>query len=118
MEMSIKEFAENILGIDVNELKKREVFMKFIVAQGRVIFDPEFIMRFEKVHGEGSLYHKDIANANQIPHYQVEGGAMAAISCDKVRITGKSTDFGNIDNRTEIVKTFFESYFNCPVIMR
>jgi hypothetical protein len=115
MGMTTKEFAETIFGMDVDELEKREVFIKFIVAQGRVIFDPEFFIRFEKVHGEGSLNHEDIANANRIPRHLVEGGAMAAVSFDQVRITGKSRDFGGVDGRIEIVKRFFESYFNCPV---
>ncbi|MCL2792150.1 MAG: hypothetical protein FWD87_03590 [Spirochaetaceae bacterium] len=112
MGMSTKEFAENILGINYDTLKKREVFIKFIVANGKVAFDPALHVNFEKTYGEGSLYHKDIADANLIDRANVTGGAFVAISSDKVRISGYSMDFGRIDGYEETAVAFFEDYFD------
>ncbi|MDX9799843.1 MAG: hypothetical protein RBT69_00755 [Spirochaetia bacterium] len=111
MGISIKEFAEKILGLEHDELKKREIFIKFIVAAGKVVFDPQLFVNFEKNFGEGSLYHKDIADANLIDRGVVSGGAYAAISWDRVRITGKSMEFGGIEKHEELVRNYFENYF-------
>ena len=112
MGISVKDFAENILGINYNSLKEREVFIKFIIVNGRVIFDPELFVKFEKTYGEGSLYHKDIADANLIDRARITGGAFAAISGKKIRISGKSKDFGGIHGYEETAKIFFENYFD------
>jgi len=112
MGMSTKDFAENILGIKYDFLKIREVFIKFIVARGKVTFDPELHVNFERTYGEGTLYHKDIADANLIDRALINGGAFVAISSEKVRITGVSQDFGRIDGYEETAKTFFENYFD------
>ncbi len=112
MGISIKDFAEKTLKINYESLKKGEVFIKFIVAQGKVIFDPQLFVRFEKTYGEGSLYHKDIADANNIDRGLIDGGAFAAISYDKIRITGKSKDFGGIEGYENKVKSYFKSYFD------
>ena len=115
MGMSVKDFAENILKVDYDSLKKSEVFIKFIIARGKLIFDPELFVKFEKTYGEGSLYHKDIADANMIARGLVTGGAFVAISKNKVRITGKSQDFGGIRGYEETAKAFFKNYFDNSV---
>ncbi|MCL2481670.1 MAG: hypothetical protein FWF38_08165 [Spirochaetaceae bacterium] len=115
MGISIKDFAENILKTNYESLEKNEVFIKFIIANEKVIFDPELFVRFEKTYGEGSLFHKDIADANQIDRGLIAGGAFVAISSNKVRIAGKSKDFGRIDGYEETAKTFFENYFDSSV---
>jgi hypothetical protein len=117
MSRSVAEFAENVLGMPPGEIGRREVFIKFILARGRVVFDPELFARFEKIHGEGALHHEDIANAHGIPRREVQGGATAAISSGKVRIVGQSREFGGIAGRTAEVKAFFESRFDVPVIV-
>ena len=113
--MKIREFAENILGIDHEHLKKKSIFIKFIVTPGKVIFDPELFVRFEKTYGEGSLYHKDIADANNIERGKVSGGAYLAVSHDRVKITGYSQDFGHITGYEDLVESYFRKYFECPV---
>ncbi len=115
MGITIKDFAEKVLGIEHETLKKREVFIKFIVTGGRVIFDPQLFVNFEKTYGEGSLYHKDIADANLIDRGLVAGGAYAAISFDSVRITGRSMDFGGIEGHEKIVKDYFKNYFSSRI---
>ena len=115
MGISIKDFAENILGINYDSLKKREIFIKFIIAREKVVFDPELFVKFEKTYGEGSLYHKDIADANMIDRGLVAGGAFAAISGNKIRISGKSKDFGGIHGYEETAKEFFKNYFDSAV---
>ena len=115
MGISIKDFAENILKINYDSLKKGEVFIKFIIANGKVVFDPELFVKFEKTYGEGSLYHKDIADENKIDRGHVAGGAYVAISTNKVRIAGQSKDFGRIDGYEEIAKIFFKNYFDSSV---
>ncbi|MCL2293840.1 MAG: hypothetical protein FWC36_03135 [Spirochaetes bacterium] len=120
MGISVKDFAEKILKMDYNSLKKSSVSIKFIVAQGKVIFDPELFVNFEKTHGEGSLYHKDIADANHIDRGHISGGAFARISANEIRIAGVSMDFGSIkDEYEETVKKYFEDYFDnsVPVII-
>ena len=112
MGISIKDFAENILGIEYESLKKREIFIKFIIAHGKVIFDPELFVKFEKNYGEGSLYHKDIAGANNIDKGAVLGGAFVGISYDKIKISGTSRDFGGIAGYEETAKAFFRNYFD------
>lgn len=115
MNGNIKEFAEKILGIEHDNLKKRTIFIKFIVIPGNVIFDPELFVKFEKNYGENSLYHKDIADANNIERGKVAGGAFVAVSHDQVKVTGCSQDFGCITGYEEIVSNYFSNYFNCPV---
>jgi len=117
MGISIKDFAEKILGLEHEDLKKREIFIKFIIAAGKVVFDPQLFVNFEKTYGEGSLYHKDIADANMIEKGQVYGGAYAAVSWDRVRITGKSMDFGGIEGYEEVVRSYFENYFENSVTL-
>ena len=115
MSGKIKEFAEKILGISHDTLKKRTVHIKFIVTPGKVIFDPELFVRFEKTYGEGSLYHKDIADANNIERGKVAGGAYISVSHDSVKVTGYSQDFGYIEGYEKIVEYYFSRYFDCPV---
>ena len=115
MSLKIKEFAENILGIEHNYLKKKTVFIKFIVIPGKVIFDPQLFVNFEKNYGEDSLYHKDIADANNIERGKVSGGAYVAVSHKNIKITGFSQDFGYITGYENIVKNYFQKYFECPV---
>jgi hypothetical protein len=115
MNGKIKNFAEKILGIEHDKLKKRTIFIKFIVIPGKVIFDPELFVSFEKNYGEDSLYHKDIADANSIERGKIAGGAFVAVSHDNVKVTGFSTDFGSITGYEEIVKTYFSNYFDYPV---
>ncbi len=117
MGMSIKQFAEEILGTSHESLKNREVFIKFITTPDRVVFDPHLFVNFEKQWGEGSLYHKDIAGANNIEKNRVTGGGFAAVSESSVRITGRSMEFGGIEGSEEMVKQFFENYFDCPVVI-
>jgi hypothetical protein len=117
MGISIKNFAETVLGIDHDTLKKREVFIKFIVTHKGVVFDPQLFVNFEKTFGEGSLYHKDIADANQIDRALVAGGAYAAISHENIRITGKSMDFGGIGGFEKTVKDYFENYFDSRIVL-
>jgi len=115
MSRKIKEFAEKILGIDHETLKRRTVYIKFIITQGRVVFDPELFVNYEKTYGEGSLYHKDIADANSIERGKVAGGAYIAISHSSVKVTGFSQDFGSITGYEDIVENYFRDYFECPV---
>ncbi len=113
--MNTSEFAEKILKLDPEVLKRRTVFIKFIVASGKVIFDPELFVFYETNYGEDSLYHKDIAGANNVPLHTVQGGAFVGISHDKVIISGFSTQFGGIEDHAEGVAEYFSSYFDCPV---
>ena len=115
MGISIKDFSEKILEINYDSLQKREVFIKFIIANGKVVFDPDLFVKFEKTYGEGSLYHKDIADANMIDRGLIEGGAFLAISNNKVRITGKSKDFGSIHGHEETARVFFRNFFDNSV---
>ena len=115
MGITIKNFAEEILGIDHDSLRNREVFIKFIVTRKGVVFDPQLFVNFEKSFGEGSLYHKDIADANLIDRALVEGGAYAAISHEKIRITGKSMEFGGISGFEKKVRDYFENYFDSRI---
>ncbi len=115
MNGKIRDFAEKILGISHDTLKRRTVHIKFIVTPGKVVFDPELFVRFEKTYGEGSLYHKDIADANGIDRGKVAGGAYISVSHDNVRVTGYSQDFGHISGYENMVKEYFSNYFNCPV---
>ena len=113
--ISIKDFAEKILGISHDKLKKEKVAIKFIVTPGRVIFDPELFLNIEKTFGEGSFYHKDIADAAGISRGIVEGGAFLTVSYDHVKVAGASTDFGSIEGHEKLVRQYFEDYFDCPV---
>lgn len=114
MGITIKEFAEKTLGIKHEVLKKREIFIKFIITKGKVVFDPELFVNFEKTYGEDSLYHKDIADNNLVPRGEIAGGAYIAISYEKTRITGFSTDFGSIIGYEEQAKNYFKNYFDAP----
>ncbi len=115
MNIKIKDFAEKILGINHDTLKRRKFHIKFIITQGKVIFDPELFVKFEKTYGEGSLYHKDIADANNIERGKVAGGAYISISHDNVKVTGYSQDFGYITGYEDLVESYFSEYFGCPV---
>ena len=117
MGMTIRHFAEEILGISHESLRLREVFIKFILAGEKVVFDPHLFVNFEKTWGEGSLYHKDIAGANNIDKNLVRGGAYAAISHSSVRITGRSMEFGGIEGYEKSVRDYFENYFDCEIVM-
>ncbi len=76
---------------------------------------PNFFVRFEETYGEGSLYHKDIADANNISRGKVAGGAYISVSHDKVKVTGYSQDFGYISGYEKEVENYFKNYFDCPV---
>ena len=114
-DMTTADFAEKVLKIDPETLKKRNIFIKFIVADGKVIFDPELFIYFEKHYGEDSLYHKDIAGANNIDLSKVHGGAFVGVGDNEVKVAGYSTQFGGVEDYKEEVRAFFESYFDCPV---
>lgn len=115
--MNTKDFARNILHLEPETLKKRMIFIKFIVASGKVIFDPLLFVNFEKNFGEESMYHHDIAGAHGIDLGKVQGGAFAGIGDDMIRITGFSTQFGGIEGLEDLVKRYFESYFDCKVVL-
>ena len=108
-------FARKVLKIDPETLKKRNIFIKFIVADGKVIFDPKLFMYFEEHYGEDSLYHKDIAGAHNIDLSKVQGGAFVGIGDNEVKVAGYSTQFGGVEDYKDEVRAFFESYFDCPV---
>ena len=113
--MTTADFAEKVLKIDPETLKKRNIFIKFIVADGKVVFDPELFKYFEKHYGEDSLYHKDIAGAHNIDLSKVQGGAFVGVGDNEVKVAGYSTQFGGVEDYKEEVRAFFESYFDCPV---
>ncbi len=113
--MTTADFAEKVLKIDPEILKKRNIFIKFIVAEGKVIFDPKLFIYFEKHYGEESLYHKDIAGAHNIDLSKVQGGAFAGVGDNEVKVSGYSTQFGGVEDYKEEVRSYFESYFDCPV---
>ncbi len=115
MSGKIRDFAEKILGISHDILKRRTVHIKFIVTPGKVVFDPELFVKFEETYGEGSLYHKDIADANNVQRGAVAGGAYVSVSHDNVKITGYSQDFGYITGYEDLVENYFRNYFDCPV---
>lgn len=115
--MTTCDFAEKVLKLSPEVLKKRTIFIKFIVSGGNVVFDPELFVYFEENYGEDSLYHKDIAGANNIDLGKVQGGAFVGIGWDKVIVSGFSTQFGGVEEFRENVLKYFESYFDCPVEM-
>ena len=115
--MTTADFAEKILKIDPEMLKRRLIFIKFIVADGEVVFDPELFVYFEKNYGEESLYHKDIAGAHNIDLAKVQGGAFVGVGDNVVKVSGFSTQFGGVEDYRDLVASFFESYFDCPVEM-
>ncbi len=116
-DMTTADFVEKVLKIDPEVLKKRNVFIKFIVAEGRVVFDPELFIYYEKHYGEDSLYHKDIAGAHNIDLSKVQGGAFVGVGDDMVKVAGYSTQFGGVEDYKDEVRSFFESYFDCPVVV-
>ena len=116
-DMTTSDFAQKVLKIAPETLKKRTIFIKFIVADGKVVFDPELFVYFEKHYGEDSLYHKDIAGSHNIDLSRVQGGAFVGVGDGGVRITGYSTQFGGIEEYKDIVLTYFRDYFDCPVAM-
>lgn len=115
--MTTADFAEKVLKIDPETLKKRNIFIKFIVADSRVVFDPELFNYFEKHYGEDSLYHKDIAGAHNIDLSKVQGGAFVGVGNNEVKVSGYSTQFGGVEDYKDEVRSFFESYFDCPVVV-
>ena len=115
--MTTADFAEKILKIDPETLRKRNVFIKFIVAEGKVIFDPELFRYFEENYGEDSLYHKDIAGAQSIDLSKVQGGAFVGVGDNAVKVSGYSTQFGGVEDYKDEVRAYFESYFDCQVTM-
>ena len=94
-----------------------KIFIKFIVAEGQVVFDPELFVFFESHYGEDSLYHKDIAANNNVDLSKVQGGAFVGVGDNFVKVSGYSTQFGGIEEHAVAVRLFFESYFDCPVEM-